>query len=172
MKYNSKEFKVMWIREGEPHDEGFLCETPRDAFDYWNEVISKSDWFDAKKEAMVVVCLNPRSRVEGYNLVSLGTLDSTSLHPREIFRPAIVMSVSSIVLMHNHPSGDPQPSDADIRATRLLIQAGSILNIRVIDHIVVGRPMSKPKQKFKYSAAGFYSLKEMASAHALDFQIS
>jgi DNA repair protein RadC len=62
------------------------------------------------------------------------------VHPREVFRTAIIGSASALLLMHNHPSGDPQPSEADVKVTRDLIRAGQLLKIEVLDHVVVGRP--------------------------------
>ena len=81
-----------------------------------------------------------RRRVKGHHLVSIGTLDSVLVHAREVFRVAIVASAHAIVLLHNHPSGDPSPSEADIRVTRELTRAGQLLKIEVLDHIVIGRP--------------------------------
>jgi DNA repair protein RadC len=76
--------------------------------------------------------------VKGHQLVTTGTLDSTLVHPREVFRAAVVSSASAIVLMHNHPSGDPTPSDADIQVTRQLVRAGEVMNIKVLDHVIMG----------------------------------
>jgi DNA repair protein RadC len=82
--------------------------------------------------------LNTRRRVKGHYLVSIGTLDTILVHPREVFRLALITSAASVVLMHNHPSGDPTPSEADIKVTRDLIRAGQLLKIEVVDHIVIG----------------------------------
>ena len=71
--------------------------------------------------------------------VSQGTLDTILVHPREVFRSAISASASAIVLAHNHPSGDPTPSEADIKVTRDLIRAGQVLKIDVLDHVILGR---------------------------------
>ncbi len=71
-------------------------------------------------------------------LVSTGTLDTLLVHAREVFRAAIVAAASAVVLMHNHPSGEPEPSEADIRVTRDLIRAGQLLKIEVLDHVIVG----------------------------------
>jgi DNA repair protein RadC len=87
-----------------------------------------------------VLLLNTRKRVKGHQLVSIGTMDTLLVHAREVFRAAIISSASCIALMHNHPSGEPQPSDADIKVTRDLQRAGQILKIEVIDHIIIGRP--------------------------------
>jgi len=89
-------------------------------------------------ESFVVLLLNTRRRVKGHVLVSTGTLDTILVHPREVFRPAIIGAAAAIVLMHNHPSGDSSPSEADIKVTRDLIRAGQLLRIEVLDHVIVG----------------------------------
>ena len=70
--------------------------------------------------------------------MSKGVLDAAILEPREVFRPAVKNATSRIILVHNHPSGDPTPSDEDLEVTRRLIDAGKMLNIRVLDHVIVG----------------------------------
>ena len=72
--------------------------------------------------------------------MTIGTLDSTLVHPREVFRVAVISSASAVILMHNHPSGDPTPSDADIKVTRELVQAGQVMHIEVLDHVIIGNP--------------------------------
>jgi DNA repair protein RadC len=70
----------------------------------------------------------------------MGTMNTALIHPREVFRAAIVASAASIVLMHNHPSGDPSPSQADLKITRELVEAGRLLGIELLDHVVIGNP--------------------------------
>ena len=84
-------------------------------------------------------------------MVSVGTLDTILIHAREVFRTAIIFGASAIVLMHNHPSGEPQPSDADIKVTRDLIRAGQLLKIDVMDHVIMGRP-----NYFSLREAGYF----------------
>lgn len=129
------EFKVLRIRECPP---GPNVETPEQAAAYWRANIPQADWYDPAKEAFVVLVLNTRRRIIGHNLVALGTLDSCAVHCREVFRPAIVAAGSAILLMHNHPSLDPTPSEADIRVTRDLMRAGQLLKMEVIDHVIIG----------------------------------
>jgi DNA repair protein RadC len=80
----------------------------------------------------------------------MGTLDTLLVHPREVFRAAIASNASALIVMHSHPSGDPTPSEADIRITRDLIRAGQLLRIEVLDHVVVGvnRHVSLREQGF------------------------
>jgi DNA repair protein RadC len=96
--------------------------------------------FDSERECLAVLLLNARKRIKGHQLVSMGTLDSVAVHARDVFRLAIMTAASGIILAHHHPSGDPSPSDADVRVTRDLIAAGKLLKIEVVDHIVMGYP--------------------------------
>jgi DNA repair protein RadC len=90
-------------------------------------------------ETFQVVLLNTRRRLIRIESISQGTLDTILVHPREVFRPAIAAGAAAIILAHNHPSGDPTPSEADIKVTRDLIRAGQLLKIEVIDHVIIGR---------------------------------
>lgn len=91
------------------------------------------------KECFVSLFLDSRSRLLGMDDVSVGCLDSTLAHPREVFEKAVRAGAAAVVVAHNHPSGDPQPSDDDIRLTRRLVEAGKILGIRLLDHVIVTR---------------------------------
>ena len=91
--------------------------------------------------------------------ISDGTLDTILVHPREVFKSAIAANAHAIVLAHNHPSGDPTPSEADIKVTRDLIRAGQLLKIEVIDHVIIGRATSG-------RAKDYASLREMGYFYA------
>lgn len=93
---------------------------------------------DLEVEEFRVVLLNTKHYVLAVDRVSVGGLDSSSAHPREIFKRAIRRSAAAMILVHNHPSGDPEPSPEDVQVTRRLAEAGRILGIEVLDHIVVG----------------------------------
>ncbi len=93
---------------------------------------------DLAQEVFIVVTLNAKNLAIQRHLVSIGTVNSALVHPRECFRPAILDGASAVVLGHNHPSGDATPSADDIKITRQLIQAGRHLGIKVMDHIVIG----------------------------------
>lgn len=93
---------------------------------------------DADRETFIVAGLSVKCTLIGINTVSVGTLDMTVIHPREVFKPAINMNSSAIIVGHNHPSGDPTPSPEDRRVTDRLVQAGMILGIEVFDHIIIG----------------------------------
>jgi DNA repair protein RadC len=90
-------------------------------------------------ENFQVLLLNTRRKLIRLERISQGTLDTLLVHPREVFKPAIAANAAAIVLAHNHPSGDPSPSEADIKVTRDLIRAGQLLKIEVLDHVILGR---------------------------------
>lgn len=89
-------------------------------------------------EIFVVLCLNAKNGVLAWHEVTSGLADRTQVHPREVFRLAVLTGASRIMLLHNHPSGDPTPSCQDIAANRQLVEAGKIIGIEVLDHVVVG----------------------------------
>jgi DNA repair protein RadC len=105
--------------------------------DVWNAF--KARFSHLSQEYFVVILLDVRNRVIDDHIISRGTLTGSMAHPREVFKPAIQQSAASIILLHNHPSGDPEPSPDDRRATHRLKEAGEILGIRVLDHIILGR---------------------------------
>ncbi|MBQ6501535.1 MAG: JAB domain-containing protein [Mogibacterium sp.] len=90
------------------------------------------------RETVVVLSLNAKGEVIGCHEASIGDIVSSAVHPREIFKHAILSNAASIVVAHNHPSGDPEPSAQDIDATKRLKEAGNILGIPLLDHIVIG----------------------------------
>lgn len=90
------------------------------------------------QEAFTVLTLNTKNKVINTHMVSLGSLNSAIVHPREVFRVAILDGAASIIVSHNHPSGDVTPSPEDIKITKQLISAGEIMKIKVLDHIIVG----------------------------------
>lgn len=92
-----------------------------------------------KVESFQALLLNTRKRLIRTEEISRGLLDTLLVHPREVFRAAIAANAAAVLLVHNHPSGDPTPSEADIKATRDLIRAGQLLKIEVVDHIIIGR---------------------------------
>ena len=90
-----------------------------------------------KKEHFLVLCLDTRNRLINCKPVSIGSLDTSIVHPREAFEEAISSSAASVIFVHNHPSGDPEPSKEDIVLTRRLVEVGEIMGINVLDHIIV-----------------------------------
>ena len=90
------------------------------------------------REIFAVMLLNTKNRVIGINVVSVGSLTASVVHPREVFKAACLANATNIILTHNHPSGDPAPSKEDISITSRLVQAGRLMDIPVLDHIIIG----------------------------------
>jgi DNA repair protein RadC len=147
------EWKIVALRECPLPETMQVCETPQHAADYWCLHVATGPYFNPECECFVVLLLNTRRRVKGHQLVTMGTMDTLLVHPREVFRLAILSSASAIVLMHNHPSGEPTPSEADIKVTRDLIRAGQLLKIEVLDHVIMGKPKHCSLKELGY----FYS---------------
>jgi len=106
--------------------------SPKDAAELLGDFLSESD-----REKFVVICLDTKNQPTAIHTVSIGSLNSALVHPREVFKVAILSNSASIILSHNHPSNDPYPSKEDIDITTRLCEAGKILGIEVVDHIIV-----------------------------------
>jgi len=127
------------------------------AFEISRRVLSQSKWsYDTKitspedvanlfipilrdelKEKFIVVCLNSANKIIKQETISTGSLNSSIVHPREVFKVAIESSSASIILIHNHPSGNPEPSNEDIAITKKIVEAGKIIDIQVFDHLII-----------------------------------
>jgi len=94
---------------------------------------------DKKKEYLYALFLDSKNRIIGEHFISVGTLDSSLVHPREVFKEAIKNSAAGIILVHNHPSGDCEASNQDITITQRIKEAGKLMNIEIIDHIIIGK---------------------------------
>jgi len=136
----AREYKVVALRECPLPEQMKICDTPDAAADYWRLHVATNPYFNPDCECFAVLLLNTRRRVKGHQLITIGTLDTLLVHPREVFRGAVIAAAGAIVLMHNHPSGDPTPSEADIKITRDLIRAGQLMRIEVLDHVIMGYP--------------------------------
>jgi DNA repair protein RadC len=136
--FNPKEYKVVSLRDCPVPEQMQICTEPQQVADYWRMHITTHPYFNPECECLVVLLLNTRRRVKGHHLVSIGTTDTVLVQNTVVFRTAIVISASAILMAHNHPSGDPTPSEADIKVTRDLIRAGQLLKIEVVDHVVIG----------------------------------
>ena len=127
------------------------------AFELSRRILSQPKWFsnkkitspqnvaeifipilrDDSKEKFIVVCLNSANKIIKHETISVGNLNSSVVHPREIFKVAIDNSSASIILIHNHPSGNPEPSNEDIRITKKIVETGKIMDIPVFDHLII-----------------------------------
>lgn len=97
---------------------------------------------DKKKEHFLILCLDTRNNLIKISNISTGTLDANLVHPREVFKEAIQSLSSSIILVHNHPSGNPEPSDADIDITKRILETGKAVGIDILDHIIIANNRS------------------------------
>ena len=113
-----------------------------DVYNYFKDALATKN-----KEHFIALFLDTKNRIIGEEVVSVGTLNSSIIHPREVFNPAIKASASSVVIVHNHPSGDFLPSKEDEQFTKMLCDAGEILGIKVLDHVIIGKD-------------GFFGIKE------------
>jgi DNA repair protein RadC len=156
-KYVAKEFKLTTLRDCLLTEESHLCDIPEKAAEYWRKHVVSIPYFNPECECLVVLLLNTHRYVKGHHLVSIGTLDTVLVHPREVFRVAVMAGAAAIIVMHNHPSGDPTPSDSDVKATRDLIRAGQLIKIDLLDHLVIGRATAeRPKDWLSLRELGYF----------------
>ncbi len=136
--------KVQMVREGTHTGEGSRPQvsSPKDVAVLLQDYIGNVD-----REHFVIILLNIKNKIIGINTVSIGSLSSSIVHPREIYKAALLANAGSIILAHNHPSGDLTPSPEDISVTKRVCEAGEIIGVQVLDHIIV-------------SDEGFYSFRE------------
>ena len=106
--------------------------TPQDVADIFIPLLR-----DEVKEKFLLICLNSANKIIAYEIISVGNLNSSVVHPREVFKAAIDHRSASIILLHNHPSGNPEPSNEDIAITKKIVESGIILDIPVFDHIII-----------------------------------
>lgn len=106
--------------------------------DVWRLARSVYATLDADKEHFVLFCLNNKHRLNGFKVVSTGSLTASLVHPREVYRAALGLCAAAVVFVHNHPSGEPGPSPEDNELTRRLKEGGELLGIKVLDHVIVG----------------------------------
>ena len=107
---------------------------PEDVYNYLVDELR-----DKKKEHFYALLLDSKNRIIKKDLISVGTLDSSLVHPREVFKEAIKNSAAGVILVHNHPSGDPEPSENDVEIARRIAKAGDLLNINVLDHVIIAK---------------------------------
>jgi DNA repair protein RadC len=150
--YTPTEFKIARVRDCVPMSEP--CDSPKQLFDYWNQNIPQADWFGDSREHLIVVMLNAKLRVMGHHLVSIGLNNEAHYHAREVLRPVILAAAHAFCLMHNHPSGDPTPSQADHRVTRNLKDAANLMQINFIDHVIAGTENGTRVPYFSFKEAG------------------
>lgn len=154
-KLHGAEFKVLRLQEAPDTNE--IADNPENIVRYLRGQLPQSPAYNPDVESFMIVFLNTRRRPIGWQIVSTGTLDTLLIHPREVFKPAIVINAAAIVLAHNHPSGDPTPSEPDIKVTHELIRAGQLMKIQVADHVILGRATpDRPKDYASLRELGFF----------------
>ena len=149
--YGAVEFKVQRLNDSMIARE--KLETPENVDKFLRANLPNSVRFNKDVENFVVLFLDTRRKIIGFDVISQGTLNTLLVHPREVFKSAIILNAAAIIIAHNHPSGEPTPSEADIRTTRDLIRAGQLLKIEVLDHVILGEKTSDSK--------GYASLREL-----------
>lgn len=121
------------VREGCFHYQTRRISAPKDAVGIGQQFLE-----DADREQVIVCCLDTKNQPLSISVVSMGILNSSLIHPREIFKTAILTNAASIMLFHNHPSGDPEPSNEDLSITQRIKEAGVLMGIELLDHIIIG----------------------------------
>ena len=155
--FNAHEFKLVSLRECPLPETLQLGDQPTLAAKYRRENVRAHPAFNSEVECFVTILLNTRRRIKGHILISTGTLDTILVHPREVFKCAIAANAAALVLAHNHPSGDPSPSEADIKVTRDLIRAGQLLTIEVLDHVIIGKATAeRPRDYVSLRELGYF----------------
>lgn len=145
-------FELARRLSAEVHAEAPLLDSPERVADYLRE-----EFRSLEVETFHVLLVNTRRRLVASERLSQGTLDTLLVHPREVFRRAIAANASAIILAHNHPSGDPNPSEGDIRVTRDLIRGGQLLRIEVLDHVILGvRTAERPRDFASMKELGYF----------------
>jgi DNA repair protein RadC len=155
-KLGGSEFKVMRLNDAGGGTD--MLDTPETTVAYLTPQLADSLVYRPDVENFIVIYLNARLRPIGFQIPCTGTLDMVLVHPREVFKGAFVMNAHSLVIAHNHPSGDPSPSQADIKMTRDLIRAAQLLQFGLLDHIILGRATpDRPKSYSSLHELGYFS---------------
>lgn len=130
------------------------CDSAERVYSFWRDVVSRRPEHEEDKEQLISILLNSKLVPVAYHVVSIGCLNETLAHMREIFRPAIILAAYGFILVHNHPSGDPNPSQSDHHLTKRVRENAALLEIRFIDHVVVGEPRTGLPSYFSFREAG------------------
>jgi DNA repair protein RadC len=131
-----------------------ILDSPEATFRFWKSVIETKPDFEADKETVIAILLDARLRPRAYHQVALGTVNECPVCPREVFRPVIISAAYAFILVHNHPSGEPGPSNADRSITSQLREGATILQVRFLDHVIVGRSGVSDPPFFSFRDAG------------------
>jgi len=153
MRFVVQDFKTVPV-ETSPRMTFYGADCPEKVYEFYKKVVETDPGYELEKEHVIVICLNTRLNVTGWHMVSIGSLSECTCHPREIIRPVIVRCSHAFILCHNHPSGDPSPSQADEQVTRRIKDAAEILCITFMDHCIIGTPETGRSPYFSFREAG------------------
>ena len=128
-------YSLRMVKESSATYQAEPMRSPAEAYRLINQIFELDSM---PNEYFVMVCLDTKNKLAGAHVISAGSLNSSIVHPREVFKAEMLNNAAAIILAHNHPSGDPEPSCEDIETTQRLVNAGNILGIKVLDHMVIG----------------------------------
>ena len=131
--YQGYKVRTKLVIEGDSEYKPMRFSTPAEVYQAFKN-LSESD-----KERFYSIHLDSKNKVLGVEMVSQGSLDSSPVHPREVYKSALLASAASVIFVHSHPSGDPEPSLSDREITKQLKEAGDLMGIEVLDHVIIGR---------------------------------
>lgn len=151
--YSIPEVKIITVRET-PAPAIRAMDRPELLNAFLRETVLPSPGYRDGQEQMIVVMLDTRLNLAGWLIVSLGTINECMAEPRDILRPVLISNAFSFVIAHNHPSGDPTPSDADRRVTIRINEAAKLLRINMLDHIIIGEPAAGRREYFSFRETG------------------
>ena len=137
-------YSLRVVRESSQKAEVRKIRSPRDAANIFREYVGHAD-----REHFVLMLLDTKNQVVGLHTVSIGDLSSSIVHPREVFKIAVLTGAASMIVAHNHPSGDTTPSPEDIAVTKRLNEAGELLGIEILDHVIIGGEIAFVSMKEK-----------------------
>ena len=133
MSYRLPRYRVFLVREGSCEVDQNTIRTPEDVF-----AIMGPEYETAAVETAMMLALDTKNKVIGVFTISTGSLNASIICTRDVFQRAILVNAASVILVHNHPSGDPTPSPEDVALTKKLVEAGRVMDITVLDHVIVG----------------------------------
>ena len=133
MSYRLPRYSVALVREGSSHTGKKHVHAPEDV-----HAIVSAEYADAVVETAMMLALDMKNKIIGIFEISRGSLNASIIHPRDVFQRAILVNAASVILVHNHPSGDPTPSPEDVALTKKLVEAGRVMDITILDHVICG----------------------------------
>ena len=128
-------YTLKMVKEGSALYEVPVIKSPAEVYQAAKQLLALHE---EPEEHFCILCLNTKNKIVGVHTISIGSLNASIVHPREVFKAALLNNASGIICLHNHPSGDPEPSRDDIETTHRLVNAGNILGVKVLDHVIIG----------------------------------